>query len=257
MNALILAAGRGRRLWPYTAERPKCLLSLGPQTILEHQLERLAAAGVRQITVVAGFRIDEVRQQLQAVSPASLRVRVVYNPFYAVSDNLISLWAARAEMSDDVLLLNGDNVFHPDILARLTSDDLGPCTLLVHRRSCYGEDDMKVALDGDRLQHIGKDLSAAQTAAGSIGIMRFTGPGVDLLRDVLEEAVQGDGALRNYYLDVVQRMADAGCAVRCHDIGELPWRDVDTPGDLLDVRAGYERFVAVDALAGSGLRGRA
>ena len=115
MNALILAAGQGRRLWPYTSECPKCLLTLGTHSILEHQLVRLSAAGIDQVTVVAGFGLDAMRHEVGRLHLDGMSVQVVYNPFFAVADNLISLWAARAEMGDDFLVLNGDNVFHPDI----------------------------------------------------------------------------------------------------------------------------------------------
>ncbi len=242
LNALILAAGRGRRLLPYTSERPKCLLQVGPCTILEHQLQRLSAAGVERVTIVAGFGAEAVRRRAQACGPP--HVRVVYNPFFAISDNLVSLWSARSEIGEDTLLLNGDNVFHPAVLEPLLDADPGPCTLLVHRKSAYDEDDMKVALRGSRLTGIGKGLLAAQAQAESIGIMRIAGDGGRLLRRVLEEAVEDADAMHGFYLDGVRRMAEAGCRVRCVDIGSLPWSDVDTADDLLEVRLHVEAYEA-------------
>lgn len=241
LNALILAAGRGRRLLPYTSERPKCLLQVGPRTILEHQLQRLSAAGVERVTVVAGFGAEAVRRRAQACPS---RVRVIHNPFFAISDNLISLWSARSEIGEDTLLLNGDNVFHPAVLEPLLDGDPGPCTLLVHRKAAYDEDDMKVALRGDRLAGIGKDLRPAQAQAESIGIMRITGDGGRLLRRVLEEAVETADALHGFHVDGVRRMAEAGCRVRCVDIGGLPWSDIDTPEDLLEVRLHIDSYEA-------------
>ena len=240
LNALILAAGRGRRLLPYTSERPKCLLPVGPGTILQHQLRRLAAAGVEEAIIVAGFGAEAVRRQAQAPSP--LPVRVVYNPFFAISDNLVSLWSARSEIGGDALLLNGDNVFHPRVLRPLLAADPGPCTLLVHRKSVHDDDDMKVEIRGGRLARIGKDLHPSRARAESIGIMRVAGEGSRLLRRVLEEAVEEEGALRRFYPDALGRMAEAGCPVRCVDIGGLPWSDVDTPEDLLEVRLHIEEY---------------
>lgn len=241
LNALILAAGRGRRLLPYTSERPKCLLQVGPCTILEHQLRRLSAAGVERVTIVAGFGAEAVRRRAQTCGPD---VRVVFNPFFAISDNLVSLWSARSEIGEDTLLLNGDNVFHPAVLEPLLDADPGPCTLLVHRKSAYDEDDMKVALRGGRLAAIGKDLLPAQAQAESIGIMRIAGDGSRLLRLVLEEAVEDADAMHGFYIDGVRRMVEAGCPVRCADIGSLPWSDIDTDEDLLEVRLHVQAYEA-------------
>lgn len=257
MNALILAAGRGRRLWPYTSECPKCLLNLGSHSILEHQLIRLAGAGITRVTVVAGFGLGAVRREAERIRIPGLSVQVVFNPFYAAADNLISLWAARAHMGQDVLVLNGDNVFHPGIPQLLLDDKLSAgasgCRMLVRRQVQYGPEDMKVALSGDSLRRIGKDLPAAESQAVSIGLMRFRDAGADALQHVLETAVQSDDALGSYYLDCVQRLADAGVEVTCQDVGSLTCVDIDTPQDLHAVRADPARFEASVSM----VRGRA
>lgn len=236
MNALILAAGQGRRLWPYTSECPKCLLTLGTHSILEHQLVRLSAAGIDQVTVVAGFGLDAMRHEVGRLHLDGMSVQVVYNPFFAVADNLISLWAARAEMGDDFLVLNGDNVFHPDIPHFLLGPAPPACRLLVQRQDSYSADDMKVTVEGERLRRIGKDIASTATHAASIGMMRFAGKGAAALQRVLEEAVRGEEALGSFYLDCVQRLADGGVEVLCQDVGALPWIDIDTPQELQWVR---------------------
>ena len=115
MKAIVLAAGQGRRLWPFTANCPKCLLSIGAGSILEQQLANLEGAGIREVVLVCGFGVERVRTALAAFQ-GKLSVKLRYNPFYALADNLVSLWTARAEMERNFLLLNGENVFHPQIL---------------------------------------------------------------------------------------------------------------------------------------------
>jgi choline kinase len=252
LNALILAAGRGRRLWPFTADGPKCLLRLGEHSILAHQIRRLAAAGLDRITVVAGYGWDSVRREVQQVTPPGAVVDVVYNPFFDAADNLISLWAARSRIGSDVVVLNGDNLFHPQIPRLLHESSLTDGgRLLVQRPARFTDDDMKVHLDGDRLLRIGKELPAETCDTASIGLMRFAGTAADALQEVLEEAVRGDEAMRLYYLDCVQRLADGGVDIRCVDVGDLPWADIDTPADLQSVRDSLDRFDApVTALRG-------
>ena len=240
MKALILAAGRGKRLWPLTANQPKCLLDVGGTSILEHQLASLESAGIRRVVLVCGFGVDRIRQKLDACR-SGLHVRILYNPFYAVADNLVSLWAARADMDEDFLLLNGDNVFHPEVLETLISDTSGTC-LMIHRKATYDDDDMKVELDGDSVRRISKDLPLDLTHSESIGIMRFAGAGVLQLHRTLEEVVMEETALGQLFVEGVQRLVDKGYAVAALDVGDLPWADVDTQADLAWVRSHVHLF---------------
>ena len=241
MKALILAAGRGKRLWPYTCDRPKCLLDIGGVTILEHQLANLQLAGVRRVVLVCGFGVDRIRRKLEECK-LGLHVRLLYNPFFAVADNLVSLWAARADMDEDFLLLNGDNVFHPAVLDRLTASPAAATRLMIQYKSTYDEDDMKVVLEGEAVRRIGKSLPSAQVDAESIGIMQFCGAGVKQLLRTLEESVMEESALGGLFVEAIQSLVDKGQAVSVGDIGDLPWADVDTPEDLAYVRAHAEQF---------------
>ena len=64
MKALILAAGRGSRLWPYTVDRPKCLLHLDGASILDHQLQQLERISVCEVVLVCGFGVEQIRAAL-------------------------------------------------------------------------------------------------------------------------------------------------------------------------------------------------
>lgn len=240
MKALILAAGQGRRLWPYTADLPKCLLSVGPAPILAHQLAALSRAGIRQGVIVCGFGVAQIQRFIERRS-GPLRLKVLYNPFYAQADNFISLWTARSELDGDTLLLNGDNLFHPAVVERL-DESAADCCLLARRKDRYGEDDMKLQLDGDQVRRIGKSLPAASVQAESVGIVRFSANGAALMRERLEKAVFSAAALDSYFLAAIQEMIEAGTVVHCRDIGDRFWSDVDTPADLRRVRQQLHRF---------------
>src|SRR4051794_18805316 len=110
MKAIILSAGQGRRLLPLTEKRPKCLVPLAGRTLLEWQLRNLAAAGLEEAVVVTGFGADQIESALRTMQLQGLSVRTLYNPFYAVADNLGSCWAARTEMEGEFLILNGDTL---------------------------------------------------------------------------------------------------------------------------------------------------
>ena len=76
MKAIIVAAGRGRRLGPETAEVPKCMVSVGGRPILHRQLAALAAAGADDVVIVRGYLGDRIAPAVGAPPP----VRFVENP---------------------------------------------------------------------------------------------------------------------------------------------------------------------------------
>ena len=246
MKALILAAGRGHRLWPFSAHCPKCLLALGCSTILEHQLDNLAAAGVTRAVVIAGHGYDRLRRVVTRCE-GPLKVELLYNPHYLVADNLVSLWSARAEMHDEFLLVNGDNVFHPEILLCLAGATGDACLAVSRKEAAFDDDDAKVQLTGRRIERIGKDLPPDHSDAESIGIMRFGGPAVSALRHVLEQAAACQQARQGLFLNAIQMLIDTGLPVYSCDVGDLPWADVDTPDDLRHVRSHVARYTTAIA----------
>ncbi len=120
MKAIILSAGQGRRLLPFTESTPKCLLPVdGERPALEVQLRVLAACGVSEARVMVGFQAEKVDAFLATDPVPEIHVETLYNPFFDSSDNLVTAWLARPQMQGDFLLMNGDTLFEPAVLRRL------------------------------------------------------------------------------------------------------------------------------------------
>lgn len=233
MKAIILSAGQGSRLLPLTADRPKCLISLSGSSLLEWQLRGLAAAGITEAVVVTGFGADQVDQAIAALALPGLAVRTLFNPFYAVADNLASCWMARGEMSGAFLILNGDTLFEPEIARRLAAPEQGrrPITVTIDRKPAYDADDMKVATSGDRLLAIGKSLDRAVVTGESIGFLRFSPAGGALFVAEIEHMMRTGEGVKRWYLSVIDRLAK-GAEVGVLSIEGLDWGEMDFPADV-------------------------
>lgn len=230
MKAIILSAGQGKRLLPYTAERPKCIVPIHGRTMVEWQIDELIKCGVEDICVVVGYGADKVEQRLKDRYGQD-GVRILFNPFHSVADNLGTCWIARSEMTEDFILLNGDTLFQAPVLETLLASEPRPVTVTVDRKNRYDDDDMKVILDGARLLRIGKDLPLDQVRAESIGMLLFRGEGPELFRQAVEDVMRHPAALKRWYLSVIDELARKTPVWTCCIEGLL-WGEVDCPADL-------------------------
>jgi choline kinase len=98
---------------------------------------------------------------------------------------------------------------------------------------------MKVSLDArGRLLAIGKSLPVEAVGAESIGLLAFRESGPKLFVDALEEAVRAEGALKRWYLSVVNELAQRVAVDSC-SIHSLWWQEIDSADDLERTRAAY------------------
>ena len=116
MKAVILAAGAGTRLGSLTEQIPKCLLPIGGRALLDHQLDALAEAGIRDVTVVAGFQASRV------VEHVGTRCQVLLNEDYRSTNSIVSLHRARAAVRGEAFLFqNSDVLYSPELIRRFVT----------------------------------------------------------------------------------------------------------------------------------------
>ena len=243
-TAILLSAGRGSRLLPLTAERPKCLIEFNGRSLIGWQIEMLARAGVRRIDVVTGFETDMVEDHLAAIADPRVEIVTHFNPFFQVADNLGSCWIVRELMAEgDFLILNGDTLVSQAIAERVVQDSAWPIAVTVDVKDGYDSDDMKVERTGERLVRIGKTLTAAQANAESIGFLAFRGEGADLFREAVRKAMRTPEGVNHWYLKVIDTLADTGKVGTVSIAGE-EWAEVDFLNDVENANALTGRWAA-------------
>jgi choline kinase len=240
MRAIVLSAGQGRRLLPHTTSKPKCLLEVSEdRPVLDLQLQALARCGIAQTTVLTGFGADHVEHFVDGSGFGDMNVETLYNPFYSVTDNLATCWFARSAMIDDFILLNGDTLFEDEVLRRVLDAPHAPVNVTIDRKAEYDADDMKVTLDTEgRLCAIGKKLPSHTVDGESIGMLLFRGAGVAQYRDALDRAIRQPESMHNWYLSVVNEMAQKMNVATISIEGHW-WAEIDSPEDLDAVRSHY------------------
>lgn len=236
MKVVILGAGQGKRLLPLTADIPKALLDIGGKSLIERQIDAFVACGVKEYLVVTGYAAGLMESALASIAQArGIVVKTIFNPFYAVADNLASCWMARAEMTGDFVQLNGDTLFRTDLAARMLAAPAAPVTVAINHKERYDADDMKVMSDGGRLTEIGKTLPPETVDAEAIGIYYFRDTGPQSYVEVLEASMREPQGLKQWFPSAVGRLAKH-VEVRTLAIDGLEWCEVDFPVDLQQAR---------------------
>jgi len=241
MKAIILAAGNGKRLSPYTDEIPKCLLDLGGITMLENQLNNIRKYGIDDVVIVIGYKADKIEEFLWNYDCLGMRIKTIYNPFYRETNSLVSLWIARSEMNQDLVVMNGDDVFEFNLLEKILDDTEHNINLPVKIKNAYEDEDMKINVYKGYVCEIGKSLTMP-VSGEAVGIRAFRNMGIVHLKRALEEEIRAVGATEKWYVSAVQQLIAKGYKVNALDIGDLFWMDVDFPADLFRVRADSKMF---------------
>ncbi|SFE63414.1 sugar phosphate nucleotidyltransferase [Nitrosomonas sp. Nm166] len=232
VKAIILSAGQGRRLLPLTESTPKCLLPVSNKPVLAWQIDALLAVGINEITIIAGFQVGLIEALLQQRYANPPKIKILFNPFFEVADNLASCWIARAAMTSDFLLLNGDTVIEPALLAQVLNSGSAPITLSVDYKSAYDADDMKVQLDTNGwVKQVSKIIPPHQIDAESIGLLYFREQGPQIFSQAVESALRHPAELKSWYLSIIDSLAKQRLVNSCSVKG-YRWCEIDFIEDL-------------------------
>ncbi len=231
MNAVILAAGRGRRLGKAADGRPKCLVMIGGRTILGHQLSALEGCGVDQYTVVVGYRAGEVIDEAKRF--VGDRVRFVFNPIFDETNTSYSLWLALNEMRDSFFYLNGDVLFHREVMERLSASPF-PSVLALELKEC-GDEEVKVELEGYRAVKVSKQIAPESAVGEFIGVAKFSAELAEDMHRHLERLAARIQDRQAYFEKGLEMTLDDHF-VSVVDVTDLPAIEIDFPEDLRRAR---------------------
>ena len=233
MIGLILAAGAGRRLRPYTDTLPKALVPLDDtRSVMDLTLKNFAEAGLNDVAIIIGYAADQVRIRQQELQERyGVNIELVFNDKAEEWNNAYSLWCARDVLKAGAIIANGDTI-HPvsvEELLKAQTDEF--ITLSLDNVKKLADEEMKVQLNDRGGVTLISKLMEPETAAGEyIGVARIPGALAGDLADALQATFQRDPNL--YYEDGFQEMVNRGARITTAAIGDIPWIEVDTLEDL-------------------------
>lgn len=253
-RAILIAAGRGKRLGPHTEEIPKCMVQVGARPILGWVWRALASVGVEELVVIRGYRGDVLESFVRSLVP---RAVFVDNPEWQTNNVLLSMMCARRYFDQPTYVTYSDIIYTPEV-ARAAASSSADIGLVIDRefrtiyegRTEHPLDEGEVAdLSPDgAVARVGKKALAPADAIGEyIGLARLGERGVATVANTFDrlarehagrehEPFQRAATFRNaYQTDLWQALIDEGARIEPILI-DGQWREIDTGQDLVRAR---------------------
>lgn len=232
--AIILAAGQGKRLKPFTNVLPKCLLKVANLPILHHQLRALKKNDITDINIVVGFEADKIITYTKKKFP-SLKVNFIYNERFDTANNLYSFALASEKITAQhaVFQLNSDVIFDAKIIQKLKQTDsrsyigvrLGKCS----------QEEIKVSLTKTgTIGLLNKQIAPKKSIGEGIGINKFSPPFWSALKINLKKLKKISA--QEYFEYAIEKTIASGNHIYPFSIGKLKAIEIDFPKDLKEAR---------------------
>lgn len=208
MIAVLLIAGVGKRL---AGDRPKVLLEVGGRTLLDRHLENLAALGI-PVLAVTGWKAETIPVARQVVNPEYRR------------GSLLSLKAALAAVDEDAILMDGDVLYDPSILADVARLTRG---FAIDPRTDPGDEEMMVGVKGGKVRAIRRGkLPGFDLVGEGVGFFKVDRASLPALR----KAVEASDPESDYEKALDRFVGEHGADYVL--VGGRPWTEIDFAKDL-------------------------
>ena len=251
MKVIILAAGMGSRLRPLTNDKPKCMIKLLGQTLIERQIKIFHSYGINDITIVTGYKSKVVDIP---------NVNYVNNPNYETTNMNESLFCALEPSNSPVLVTYSDIVFEQKIIQQMLEITDGiRLAVNLNWKKYYQNRTMhplseaeNVLVENGRILQIRKNISKSlgnQQIGEFLGIMTLSSEHVKILLErysYLKKnhmgAFHNSSSLSNAYItDMLQEIINCGINVN-PVFTEGKWCEIDTPEDLKNAEKSINKF---------------
>lgn len=235
MKAIIIGAGRGRRLMPTTADTPKCYAEVQGRRLLDWTLRAFAGAGITDICFIGGYQIDKVRRDY---SQFTFR----HNAGWEHNNILASLMHAEDLMNEGFVCCYSDILFTSDVIRRVLANpadmalsvDTRWLERYQHRTQHPPDDAEKVTAQNGHVTRVHRGIAPSEAHGEYTGIAKFTAAGAARLREHfhrVRDAYAGkpwrEAAMfeKAYLILLFQDMIEAG----------VKMAHADTPGNYMEV----------------------
>jgi choline kinase/predicted kinase len=187
MQGLILAAGYGKRLLPFTKDIPKTLLKIGDRTIIERLLDNFLYAGIMDVVIVVGYEKEKVISKI-GYNYKGIKITYCFNEKYLVTNTMRSIWEARNAIKGAFIQCHGDLIFNPGLIKRVVSSPILDGIVINSDKSFYDSNRNRVKINAlGEVIEINKDIPQEDAYGSSFGVYKFSEESAKLYYKIISE----------------------------------------------------------------------
>ena len=239
MKLIILGAGKGERLWPLTQDKPKLLIEIGGTTLLEENLKWAEQTDeIDEVIIVTGYLNEVIEENLKIFKEKFKKIKITldYNPFYDITNNLISVWLEKYVIKEyDFLITNGDNLYKKNIFKDFINfAEKDGIYVTIDYKNKYDLDDMKVIIDSNGfIKYINKQIPSEKVSAESVGLCLVKGrKHREKFYKAIIELVKKREYLNKFWLEIFNYLAKRRVKIVPFEIEANSWQELDFHPDI-------------------------
>ena len=236
MQALMLAAGMGKRLGNYTKNATKCMVPVNGKTLIEYAIESLIYAGIKKFTMVVGYKKDVLKNFLKGKYP-QIQIDFIDNDVYDSTNNIYSLYLARDVLSsDDTILLESDLIFDKEIIREIVSSPEKNLAVVSHFEN-WMDGTVTVLNEEKAIKRIVSksdfDWNKIDSYYKTVNIYKFSKEFSKNIYMPFLGAYQTAYSKNEYYETVLKVISYLdGDILKAHLVDGSRWYEIDDPADL-------------------------
>ena len=237
MQAIILAAGMGRRLGEYTKDNTKCMLPVNGVCLIDRMLEQLSELKLNRVIIVVGYQSQNLVNHIGNRYVNRLKIEYIENPDYDKTNNIYSLALAKDKLQeDDTLLVESDLIFDNGMFSLLIEDPYPNLALVAKYETWMDGTMVKLDEDNNIVNFVPKaafDYHETDTYYKTVNIYKFSREFSQTKYVPFLEAYSKAVGNNEYYENVLRIIS----FLNSHDLKALPithekWYEIDDKQDL-------------------------
>ncbi len=245
-TAIILAAGRGRRLLELSLEKPKPMTAINNVTIIENLIDKIVNSNIKRVIVVIGYHADKLKKHISEQFSEKAELIFIENEIYETTNNIYSLYLAKEYMNNGFYLFEAD-VFCENGVVKDLVDNKNENIICIDGFT----DEMNgtvVELNENsfvKQMFLNKDQSEGFEFRNKFKTLNFYKLSKKLVEDFFIDRMESHINSKNvnsYYEWIIQEAINSGYLFYGQKAGNNKWWEIDTYEDLLKAESIFKEF---------------